>query len=810
MLRVGRVRHELYPIEITENQEAVCVVWLDTVIRNNEHARSIHEMLLEVHPDVRLQSEVQSCINLIKTLVDRYILLVTSDASAHEILPEIHSLRSVAAIFVFCSNRELHKNTLMNDYGKIVEIFTDQDSLLKSIEETISLVDKQIHAFTLFDLKQKSVRDPPRGSAAFLWHHLLIYVLRQMSADEQSKQDMLEKCTDYYRGNRRELKKIEQFRETYIREEAIKWYTRDCFLYRLLNKALRTENIELLYSFRFFIIDLCNQLEIQRCKWKKKRVTKLYRGQRMPKEEFMRLQRSIGTLISTNGFLSTSRDLTVSLTFAGQDLEDTDDRYSVLFIIYIDSSLTSFDFADVYDKSEIPSEKEVLLSHDASFKIDSIERNSTFNVWEVKLTATDDGSDYVQQYKLLFQESMKDQSPTVLFGAFLWRDMEYLEHAKMYFEKLLQKLPTNHPDIPFVHNYIAAVYYEKNEWDLALESYQLAYTIRQEQLSPNHAHIIASLHNIGNIYCEKEEFDQALNYYTRALTIDKDNYRIDSLSKAGIYEALGNLFRKKRDLNTALDWLNRAYNMYIRLLPVPHPHIARCLGNIGLVHETKRDLDLALKCFFEEFEMEEESLSPDHPNLGLHLDWIITMYKKKGEWEKILRFCQPKLDMAIPNVSATYSQLISAMRISKDSSHGSTIYAKYYELTTIYSLSPIREIASVEDKFDQLTTTRCIRKLSAGNLDGQRMNENNTYWLHALNIERRVYSTDHPEIVRSLRWVRESNAETVRNYSEVLRMYSESLRNLAREPTTFNGIGRDNFTNIGLDNFERKRFRGTL
>jgi tetratricopeptide (TPR) repeat protein len=809
MLRVGRVHHELCPIEITENHEAVCLIWLDTLIHNNEYAHSIQEMLLELHPDVRLHSELHSCINLIKTLANKHILLVTSSALAHDILPEIHSLRSIAAIFIFCPN-EKFDSSLMDDYGKIVEIFIDQDSLLKSIEETISSVDKQIHAFSLFDQKQKSVRDPPRGSAAFLWHHLLIYVLRQMPIDEESKNDMLEKCADYYRGNRRELKKIEQFRATYTHEEAIKWYTRDCFLYRLLNKALRTQNIQLLYSFRFFIIDLCNQLEIQRCKWKKKTMTKLYRGQRMSKEEFIRLQRSIGTVISINGFLSTSYDLNVSLAFAGQDLADTNDRYSVLFTIDVDSSLKSFDFADVYEKSEIPSEKEVLFSHDASFKIDSVEKNSELNVWYVKLTATDEGSDYVYEYKLFLQESMKDQSPTLLFGAFLWRDIEYVEHAKIYFEKLFQKLPFNHSDVPFIYNYIAAVHYEKHELDLALENYQRAYAIRQGRRPLNHAHIIASLHNIGNIYCEKEKFDQAFDYYSRALTIAKENYNVDSLSTAGIYEALGNLFRKRRDLNTALDWLNRAYYMYIRILPSPHPHIARCLGNIGLVHETKRDLDPALKYFFEEFEMEEQCLSPDHPNLGLHLDWIITMHKKKGEWERILRFCQPKLDITIPIVTANHSHFVSALKIFKDPSHASSIYANYNELTTIYSLSPTREIVSIEDKFDQMTTTRYIRKLSDCSFDAQRTNENNTYWLHALNIERRVYSTDHPEIVRSLRWVGESHAETVRNYSEALRMYSESLRNFAGESTNFKGIEGDNFTYINLNNFERKRFRGTL
>jgi hypothetical protein len=39
----------------------------------------------------------------------------------------------------------------MANYGKIVKIFIDPDSLLKSTEEIISLVDKQIHGFTSID-----------------------------------------------------------------------------------------------------------------------------------------------------------------------------------------------------------------------------------------------------------------------------------------------------------------------------------------------------------------------------------------------------------------------------------------------------------------------------------------------------------------------------------------------------------------------------------------------------------------------------------------------------------------------------------
>ncbi len=85
------------------------------------------------------------------------------------------------------------------------------------------------------------------------------------------------------------------------------------------------------------------------------------------------------------------------------------------------------------------------------------------------LSAHDEESDYVQGYKLFFLELLKDQCPTV--GAFLWCDIVYVDHAKIFFEKLLKNLPSNHSDILFIYNYIGAVHNEKHEWDLALENY---------------------------------------------------------------------------------------------------------------------------------------------------------------------------------------------------------------------------------------------------------------------------------------------------------------------------------------------------
>jgi hypothetical protein len=46
--------------------------------------------------------------------------------------------------------------------------------------------------------------------------------------------------------------------QTYTSETAIRWYSRDSFLFKLLNQALRTENINDILKFRLFVHDLFN------------------------------------------------------------------------------------------------------------------------------------------------------------------------------------------------------------------------------------------------------------------------------------------------------------------------------------------------------------------------------------------------------------------------------------------------------------------------------------------------------------------------------------------------------------------------
>jgi len=99
--------------------------------------------------------------------------------------------------------------------------------------------------------------------------------------------------------------------KSYNRTKAIWWYTRESCLYRILNKALRVQNIDVLFAFRFFIRDLYNELTKEHGKLKDSlnhRFIQVFRGQVISIEEFTRMKASIGEFISINSFFSASKN----------------------------------------------------------------------------------------------------------------------------------------------------------------------------------------------------------------------------------------------------------------------------------------------------------------------------------------------------------------------------------------------------------------------------------------------------------------------------------------------------------------------
>jgi hypothetical protein len=86
-------------------------------------------------------------------------------------------------------------------------------------------------------------------------------LLRTPRPTENIHKDLLDECRRIYRENKAQTQFINAFETEYQPSKAIWWYTRDTFLYRLINMALRTENMVIIWKFRFIIQDIYQQLK---------------------------------------------------------------------------------------------------------------------------------------------------------------------------------------------------------------------------------------------------------------------------------------------------------------------------------------------------------------------------------------------------------------------------------------------------------------------------------------------------------------------------------------------------------------------
>ncbi|CAF4405403.1 unnamed protein product, partial [Adineta steineri] len=149
-----------------------------------------------------------------------------------------------------------------------------------------------------------------------MYSQLLKETLINIEYDENAKKDFIQFSRSQIDNlETDEMDIIEDIENNYEKYTPIWWYTRDCFIHKILNKALRTENIDILIKMAFFIRDLHQQIEQLYISQKHDSFI-VYRGQGMTICQFEKILNCKSKLISFQNFLSTSRNKQISLNFA--------------------------------------------------------------------------------------------------------------------------------------------------------------------------------------------------------------------------------------------------------------------------------------------------------------------------------------------------------------------------------------------------------------------------------------------------------------------------------------------------------------
>ena len=445
-----------------------------------------------------------------------------------------------------------------------------------------------------------------------------------------------------------------------------------------MNKALRTEDIEQLHIFRFFIADLSLHLaEIhQEIRKHEKRVT-LYRGLKMDIDEFNLLKQRAGNLISTNGFFSTSRSKDIAVGFATRPTKRTD----VLPVLYeIECNVNeneSIVFADISKFSAYEEEKEVLFDLSSTFQIQSINEDTTWNFHVIKLQATDTGIQTTKKYIELNKRDHDETSLTILFGKLLVQMGKY-DQALKYFRSLLTD-PSLENDVARVYNEmgsacmfklelneayeyfqrayqmmmnskprrvkdaarpltnLASVFLQKGDYEKALDFYLQALEIRQKFYGRDDLHTAVSLNNIGNVYYKRENYFQALKYHRTALRIRQHKLLDGHLDIAASFNNIGLVYWKTGDLGCARYYCEKALEIRRRLLPADHIDIAQSLINIAQVFHDQNQLDDALRYYSEALIIQKVEFDPNDRN-----DLVMRIRKHRERQSYDGGFVQPE------------------------------------------------------------------------------------------------------------------------------------------------------------------------
>ena len=324
-------------------------------------------------------------------------------------------------------------------------------------------------------------------------------IVLEREDDPNARKDIVEFCRTHYAHNSKEPTFAEEFNQDYCPGQAIWWYTRDCFFYQLLNRALRFLQSDVIIDMGFMIRDLHQQLEqLRREQYADYRDPPLilYRNQPLSKEDFAHLERRSRGLLVFYGFLSASKVKSAAIGLA-QPSSIPEEMVPLVFRITVDPKLRSVIFADIENQSYDKKEGEILFSMNTAFRIGVIQQSHNEGGWfEVELTAVDEDDPDLRRATDCIKPENNGMTEWKQLAAIKNKQGDYKEALKLR-ERALEteeeQLSSTDPALAASYNDIGGTYYELQKYENARTYFEKALDIRKRALHPGHPQIRTSL-----------------------------------------------------------------------------------------------------------------------------------------------------------------------------------------------------------------------------------------------------------------------------------------------------------------------------
>jgi tetratricopeptide (TPR) repeat protein len=662
------------------------LVWLDgSIDETNDDCRNSITKLRQVVNTVNTFVDADECIGFITDIGEKAFLVISGEFS-QPIISIVQNISQVNCVYIFSKN-----NVQYGEWPKVAGVYTDITPICEALRQAIKDCDYNTVSIT-FAKKMDGATGPNRDTldSSFMYTQILKEILLTIDFDQGHIKEFLTYCRKQLVNSTTEMKNVDKIEKEYHRDQAIWWYTYQCFLYSMLNKALRKMEVNLITTMGFFVRDLHEHIAALHSQQygghNHSDSFTVYRGQGLSQTDFNQLQTTQGGLLAFNNFLSTSLDRAVSLAFA-ESITSNPDLIGVLFEINIHPSISSTSFANVKNVSYFQEEEETLFSMHSIFRIGQvkqIEKNNN-RLWQVDLTLTGDHDPQLQELTKSMQEDTEGPTGWFRLGLLMIKVAQF-DKAQQAFEMILDRttdekekgqiyhylgwikneqgqnteaityyeeslkikqksLPANHPLLATSYNNIGGVYDNMGEYSKALSYYEKALEISKKTLPANHPLLATSYNNIGLVYDNMGEYSKALSYYEKDLEISKKTLPANHPDLATSYNNIGLVYYNMGEYSKALSYYEKALEIWQKTLPANHALLATSYNNIGLMYNNMGEYSKALSYYEKALEIHQKTLPANHPDLAIFYNNIGWVYYKMGDYSKALSYYERALDI---------------------------------------------------------------------------------------------------------------------------------------------------------------------
>ena len=636
--------------------EDFITVWLDSNVHQYKHTQN---ELHQTSNSLEVFESENDCHHFLTTmckLASKKLFLIVSGNLGETFVPVIHDLKQIIFIYVFCQHYEKH-SIWASSYVKIGNdrvVIQAQDLFCQITKDIRYTLETTLPINVFRQEKEQSIQDLDKDSASAMWFQLLIDVLINMKDKSNTKSAMICLCDLLYTNNDQVRKQIIDFKNNYRSEDAVRWYTRDSFLYRILNKALRMKNMNVIYPFGFFIADLHQQMCLLHSKFLElfcADTLTVYRGQQLSIEEIRKLEMNIGGLISINTFLSTTMNREIAVAYAGERKDE-----SVLFEIQIDVRLNNkISFGSVAEDSQVHFEEEVLFSIGAIFRIMAV--NHVGNIYHISLKISDNEDEDMKRLFDYYYSQYEIGQPTTLItlGMFL-HEMGQLDQAEYYYRLMLQNsiASDNHDVMAKLHAQLGYVAKTQGHYKQAIESYNRALSLVLVNNSTTYNELFEIYNNLGIAHRYIFNLDTALEFMHKALDLQISYKERDESALCQAYNNLGQVYRGRKEYVDAEKYFQKALTVFkeSNTIPANHPNLATLLSNLGNLYTEMERYDEAIAAFKDILTFQLKVLPSDHPNVGRTYNNLAYVYlNKKEHYKTALKLLKKTLSIDLKKLS---------------------------------------------------------------------------------------------------------------------------------------------------------------